>query len=70
MRIIFLIFVVLFSVCNFTIAEINDVKCDAQLEYFNQALSKRERWSIDCKSYDIWHTYTKNHCFKNLCHLL
>jgi len=53
MRIIFLIFAVLFSDFNFAIAEINDIRCDAQLEYFNHALSKRERWSIECMSYNF-----------------
>jgi len=51
MIIIFLIFAVLINSCNFTIAAINDVRCDTQLEYFNQGLSKREKWSIECMSW-------------------
>ncbi|CAG9801151.1 unnamed protein product [Chironomus riparius] len=47
MRIILLLFTVIISCNKLSTAEINDVKCDAQLEYFNEALSKRERWSID-----------------------
>lgn len=48
-----LLFSVLLSSNKLINAEINDQKCDAQLEYFNQALSNRERWSIECESYNI-----------------
>ena len=51
-----LLFIVLLSSNELISAEINDVKCDAQLEFFNQALSKRDRWSVDCES---CYTYEK-----------
>ncbi|KAL7051624.1 hypothetical protein ACKWTF_004536 [Chironomus riparius] len=64
MKIIFLIFALLFYVCNFTYAEINDVKCDAQIEYINQALAKREKWSVEW--FDSWSKFQSGVSYGNL----
>lgn len=30
--------------------QVDDTKCEAQLEYFSASLSKREPWALSCKS--------------------
>ena len=38
-----------FYISTVTSVEIDDVKCEAQLNYFNESLAAREAWAIECE---------------------
>lgn len=53
MKELFIFYLILIANLNFAFCkkvEVNDLKCEAQLEHFTASLSKRESWALDCKS--------------------
>jgi hypothetical protein len=42
-----------FSITSVTLVEIDDVKCEAHLEYFKESLSARDAWAIERKIFAL-----------------